>query len=96
VNLKALISHKSGDSKYSSKGATDTFQVSQASPGGTEPPRRSDLIDGEEKRPSVSSHERGGETCDVCGYVNQEHASVCLQCDVPLPSSLTPLRMNRS
>ncbi len=31
---------------------------------------------------------QGGQVCDVCGAVNAEHALVCHQCDVPLPSSL--------
>lgn len=29
------------------------------------------------------------EICDVCGCVNRTGASVCRQCDVPLPSSVT-------
>jgi two-component system, OmpR family, KDP operon response regulator KdpE len=30
-----------------------------------------------------------GEICDVCGYVNREHAFACQQCDVPLRSSIS-------
>ncbi len=42
--------------------------------------------------PRSKSSEQGGEVCDVCGHVNAENAVVCLQCDVPLPSSVLPLR----
>ena len=94
MNLKVLFRQKSSDSNHSSKEATDAFQISQATPRGTEPQLRSDPTDKEEKRPHASSHEQGGETCDVCGYVNRENASVCLQCDVPLPSSVTSFRVN--
>jgi CheY-like chemotaxis protein len=33
-------------------------------------------------------HQQTGEVCDVCGHVNQDGATVCGQCDVPLPSSV--------
>lgn len=40
----------------------------------------------------ASLQQQGGERCDVCGYVNQEHAFVCQKCDVPLPSSVVSFR----
>ena len=45
-------------------------------------------------QPPFSGHQ-GGEVCDVCGYVNLEGASVCEQCDVPLPSSVMAHRGDR-
>ena len=46
--------------------------------------------------PSPFSRQQGGEICDVCGYVNGEHALVCQQCDVPLPSSVMSFRVTAS
>lgn len=37
-----------------------------------------------------------GQICDVCGRANDEHAFVCEQCDVPLPSSVIMNREQRS
>jgi hypothetical protein len=38
--------------------------------------------------PYASLRQQGREVCDVCGYVNKEHAFACQKCDVPLPSSV--------
>ncbi len=37
---------------------------------------------------SKSLLRQGEELCDVCGYVNRDHAFACRICDVPLPSSV--------
>jgi CheY-like chemotaxis protein len=50
--------------------------------------RPSDPATPEKPHPSASSRQRGGEICDVCGFLNQEPAFACQQCDVPLPSSV--------
>lgn len=49
-----------------------------------------------EQYPSFVSNSQGGELCDVCGHVNPATASVCEQCDVPLPSSIMSLRSTNS
>ena len=49
---------------------------------------RSALAAGGKMAQPPFSRQQGGEVCDVCGHVNLEGASVCEQCDVPLPSSV--------
>ncbi len=46
--------------------------------------------------PHRSSSAPQGEVCDVCGYVNEAHAYACLQCDVPLPSSVLSFKAKTS
>jgi len=95
VNPKVPI-NQFGDPHHSSQPATGKFQVSQASPKGVEPQRRPDRLGPDKVHPSVSAHESGVEICDVCGYVNREHAFVCVQCDVPLPSSVLSFRVRQA
>lgn len=40
------------------------------------------------RQSSSTQAQEGEEVCDVCGFVNQEYAFACRQCDVPLPSSV--------
>ncbi len=55
----------------------------------SKPPRRSSSSDSTVGAPAPRFSREGGEICDVCGHLNPEHAEVCQQCDVPLPSSLS-------
>jgi CheY-like chemotaxis protein len=56
--------------------------------------RSAPVAGGKPAQPPFSRHQ-SGEICDVCGHVNLEGASVCEQCDVPLPSSVTTHRSDR-
>ncbi len=67
----------------------------QSTPEATKRGRWSDLSEGDTHQPPLS-RQRGGEICDVCGYVNGEGATVCQQCDVPLPSSVFSFRATSS
>jgi CheY-like chemotaxis protein len=42
--------------------------------------------------PAEAVTSRCREVCDVCGYINQENAFACQNCDVPLPSSVMSSR----
>ncbi len=60
---------------------------SQPTPQPSDACRSAPAAGGKAAQPSFSGHQ-SGEICDVCGQVNLEGASVCEQCDVPLPSSV--------
>ena len=92
ANLVTVVEKLAGRPPESS--VAEAAVRSRPTPEPSEAYRSAPATGGKTTQPPFS-RQQGGEVCDVCGYVNLEGASVCEQCDVPLPSSVMALRSDR-
>lgn len=85
-----IVAHEPSPGAYYRSRSTDELQASNAVTDTTQVQLQETPVEplvAEGTTRSAGPHQ-GGEMCDVCGFLNRQHAFVCEQCDVPLPSSV--------